>query len=611
MPSKKAILAELTVSELRRSLDDCQLSVADRRAKAQLAAALARSRRAPVGRILQYLPRKRLQQLCRALDLDDSGRSKADLIARLTQKPGPARMRREAAGKALPAPPIERRAIPSPKTLSVAELEKHLWSAADILRGSIDSSDYKTYIFGLLFLKRLSDRFEEEAERLIVLGEPETVAWTDPDYHEFFVPDRARWSAIEKTATNIGECLNKACMALEEQNAGLEGVLDGIDYNDEHRLGDGRQRDSVLARLVQHFSQISLRNDRMGEPDMLGRAYEYLIEQFADDAGKKGGEFYTPRMVVRLIVELLAPQERMRICDPTVGSGGMLIECAHYVERDGGYPRNLTLHGQEKNRSTWAICKMNMLLHGLPDTQIEKGDTIRAPKLLEDGELQLYHLVIANPPFSLDKWGRGSAENDRFGRFRFGLPPKTKGDLAFIQHMVAVLNAEGRLGVVMPHGVLFRGGAEGKIRQGLLQEDLFEAVIGLAPNLFYGTSIPASILLLNRDKPPRRRRKVLFIDASGAFEEGGNQNRLRNQDIRRIAKTFRAYKDAEKFARVVPLDEIEQNDWNLNISRYVDTSEEEERINVAEAVRKLRTLERERTEAETTMNRYLAELGYG
>ena len=328
--------------------------------------------------------------------------------------------------QATPAAPVGCRDIPSPKALSVAELEKHLWSAADALRGAIDSSDYKTYIFGLLFLKRLSDRFEEEAEKLITNGEPESVAWADQDCHQFFVPDRARWATIQKTATNIGECLNKACMALEEQNAGLEGVLAGIDYNDEHRLGDGRQRDNVLARLVQHFSQISLRNDRMAEPDLLGRAHEYLIEQFADDAGKKGGELYTPRMVVKLIVELLAPKEKMRICDPTVGSGGMLIECAHYIEREGGNPRNLTLHGQEKNLSTWAICKMNTLLHGLPDTQIEKGDTIRAPRLLEDGELQLYHRVIANPPFSLDEWGRDEAESDRFGRFRFGLHRKPR-----------------------------------------------------------------------------------------------------------------------------------------------------------------------------------------
>ena len=439
---------------------------------------------------------------------------------------------------------------------------------------------------------------------------PEKVAWTDPDEHQFFVPDRARWSTIQKQATNIGETLNKACAALEEQNSGLEGVLAGIDYNDERKLGDAKNRDTVLARLVQHFSQISLRNDRMAEPDLLGRAYEYLIEQFADDAGKKGGEFYTPRMVVKLIVELLAPSERMRVCDPTAGSGGMLIECAHYVERKGGDPRNLTLHGQEKNLGTWAICKMNMLLHGLPDVTIEKGDTIRDPKLVDEGELLLYDRVIANPPFSLDEWGRDVAESDGYGRFRFGLPPKTKGDFAFVQHMVAVLNNTGRLGVVMPHGVLFRGAAEGKIRQGLLREDLFEAVIGLAPNLFYGTGIPACILVLNRDKPTARRGKVLFIDASGEFEEGSNQNRLRDQDIDRMVKTFRAYADMDKYARVVPVAEIERNGWNLNISRYVDTSEEQEQIDVGEAVRRLRRLDQERATAEAELNRYLTELGY-
>ena len=225
---------------------------------------------------------------------------------------------------------------PPTRTLSVAQLEQYLWSAADILRGSIDSSDYKTYICGLLFLKRLSDRFEEEAEKLVTEGVPKTVAWTDPDEHQFFVPNRARWSTIQKTATNIGEALNKACAKLEEENSALEGVLAGIDYNDERKLGDAKNRDTVLARLVQHFSEISLRNDRMAEPDLLGRAYEYLIEKFADDAGKKGGEFYTPRMVVKLIVELLAPTERMRICDPTAGSGGMLIECAHHIERKQG-----------------------------------------------------------------------------------------------------------------------------------------------------------------------------------------------------------------------------------------------------------------------------------
>ena len=421
----------------------------------------------------------------------------------------------------------------------------------------------------------------------------------------------ARWGAIQRRATNIGETLNKACAALEEQNPALEGVLAGIDYNDERKLGDARNRDTVLARLVQHFSQVSLRNDRMAEPDLLGRAYEYLIEQFADDAGKKGGEFYTPRMVVKLIVELLAPSEGMRICDPTVGSGGMLIECAQYIERLAGNPRNLTLHGQEKNLGTWAICKMNMLLHGLPDARIEKGDTIRDPKLVDEGELLLYDRVIANPPFSLDEWGREVAENDGYGRFRFGVPPKTKGDLAFVQHMVAILNESGRLGVVMPHGVLFRGSSEAKIRQALLQEDLFEAVIGLAPNLFYGTSIPASILVLNRHKLTARKATVLFIDASGEFEEGNNQNFLRDQHIEYISRTFNAFADLEKRARVVSLAEIAKNNWNLNISRYVDTSDEQERIDVLEAVRELRELERERAGAEETMSRYLAELGYG
>ena len=608
MPTKRAVLAELIAEELRASVDYYELRVADRRVKAQLVDALAGSRSARLDEILGDLYRDRLKELCRAFGLDDSGRKKVDLIARLVAPIGATRS--DVAEPSTPSRSAGDAASPSGEVLSVAQLEQYLWSAADILRGSIDSSDYKTYIFGLLFLKRLSDRFEEEAEKLIAEGVSETVAWADPDEHQFFVPDRARWGRIQRTAANIGEALNKACAALEEQNSALEGVLAGIDYNDERKLGDARNRDTVLARLVQHFSEVSLRNDRMAEPDLLGRAYEYLIEQFADDAGKKGGEFYTPRMVVKLIVELLAPTERMRICDPTAGSGGMLIECAHHIERQGRNPRNLTLHGQEKNLGTWAICKMNMLLHGLPDARIEKGDTIRDPKLVDEGELLLYDRVIANPPFSLDEWGRDVAENDGHGRFRFGVPPKTKGDLAFVQHMVAVLNASGRLGVVMPHGVLFRGSAEGKIRQGLLQEDLFEAVIGLAPNLFYGTGIPASILVLNRDKLPQRKGKVLFIDASGEFEEGSNQNHLRDQDIEHIAGTFRVYAAVEKYARVVPLAEIQQNDWNLNISRYVDTSEEEERIDVAEAVRKLRELEQERAMAEATMNRYLAELGY-
>ena len=592
--------------ELRRNLHAYGLGLKDPLDKARLVEAVAKSGKG-IEEVLADVSRDRLKELCRAFDLDDSGRKKADLVARLVE---PARA---AKGDQSPARQADSaRALggsdASPDLLTVAQLERHLWSAADILRGSIDSSDYKSFIFGLLFLKRLSDRFEEEAEKLIADGLPVRVAWSDRDEHQFFVPEPARWITIQKKATNIGETLNIACTQLEEQNSALEGVLAGIDYNDERKLGDAKHRDTVLARLVQHFSQVSLRNDRMAEPDLLGRAYEYLIEQFADDAGKKGGEFYTPRMVVKLIVELLAPTERMRICDPTVGSGGMLIECAHYIERNGGSGGNLTLHGQEKNLGTWAICRMNMLLHGLPDTRIEKGDTIRDPRLVEEGELLLYDRVIANPPFSLDEWGREVAQNDGYGRFRFGVPPRTKGDLAFVQHMVAVLNPTGRLGVVMPHGVLFRGSAEEQIRKGLLKEDLFEAVIGLPPNLFYGTGIPASIIVLNRAKPAVRQGKVLFIDASGEFEEGSNQNRLRNRDLKRIAGTFQAYRNVDRYARAVPMAEIEHNEWNLNISRYVDTSVLEERVDIVDAIETMKKLEGERHAAETIMDSYLVEL---
>ena len=507
-------------------------------------------------------------------------------------------------GTAKPAETVE---ITPGAKLTVEQLEGYLWSAADILRGSIDSSDYKSFIFGLLFVKRLSDRFDEECALLVADGaDPE-----DKDEHQFFVPPRARWASIQKKSTDVGNALNTACSALEKDNPSLEGVLAGIDYNDERKLGDARNRDAVLGRLVQHFSKITLSNASLSEPDMLGRAYEYLIEKFADDAGKKGGEFYTPKKVVELIVELLAPTEKMRICDPTCGSGGMLIECAQYLRRRGKNAKNLVLSGQEKNLGTWSICKMNMLLHGIPDHRIEKGDTIRDPKLRDDEGLSLFSRVIANPPFSLDEWGREVAEVDPYGRFKYGIPPKTKGDLAFVQHMIATTARDGMVGVVMPHGVLFRGAAEGEIRKGILQDDLFEAVIGLPPNLFYGTGIPAAILVLNKAKAPARKRKVLFIEASREFGTKTIQNYLRGDDVVKIAATFHAFKDVEKYARVVSLDEIEKNEFNLNISRYVESGEKAETIDVAAAVARLRTLEARRATAEATMNSFLKELGYG
>lgn len=503
-------------------------------------------------------------------------------------------------------------------TLTTERLNSYLWGAADILRGSIDSSDYKNYIFGMLFVKRLSDVFEEEADKVFAretaAGATEAaardIAWTDPDEHQFFVPLSARWPEIRKTSSNIGDYLNKACTALEEANTTLEGVLAGIDFNDERRLGDTRNRDAVLSRLVQHFSQIQLRNEDLAEPDMLGRAYEYLIEKFADDAGKKGGEFYTPKKVVELIVRLLKPTEGMRICDPTCGSGGMLIECADSVRAQGGDQRNISLFGQERNLGTWSICKMNMLLHGFPDAHIAKGDTIRDPQLIRDGELMLFDRVIANPPFSLKDWGREIAESDGFGRFRFGTPPRTKGDYAFVQHMVATTNGKGMIGVVMPHGVLFRGASEGRIRQAMLEEDLFEAVIGLPANLFYGTGIPACVLILNRAKPEERKGKILFVHAANEYQDGKNQNYLRDEDIEKITGTFEEYRDRERYARIVMLDEIKENDWNLNISRYVDTTEPEEEIDVQEALDKLAQLEKERDAAEARMKGHLKELGF-
>jgi type I restriction enzyme M protein len=621
MGRKREVLGEFRRAELVEAVDRLGLEVADRRVVGQMVDVLAGARRASLPEVLAALSRDRLKEICRALGLDDSGREKAVIVARLageipaaagaraaTSPPAAGRRqaRRSESGKT--AEPEELVPRGHGEILTIDRLERALWAAADILRGSIDSSDYKNYIFGLLFLKRLSDRFEEEREALAAASDD---AEDRDNYRDFFVPHAAQWPEIRKHATGIGEALDTASSALEDENAELKDVLVGINFNDERRLGDARNRNSVLSRLVSHFSGINLRNDHLAEPDILGRAYEYLIEKFADDAGKKGGEFYTPKEVVRLIVELLAPEEGMRICDPTCGSGGMLIECAHYLERHGKSPRNLSLFGQEKNLGTWGICKMNMLLHGIRDFHIEKGDTIRDPKLCErDGTLMVFDRVVANPPFSLDDWGREVAEKDPYGRFRFGVPPKSKGDLAFVQHMVATLGREGRLGVVMPHGVLFRGSSEGEIRKGLLREDLVEAVIGLPPNLFYGTGIPATILVMSRAKRAESKGKVLFIEASREYREGSSQNYLREEDVQKIAASFRAYQDIERYARLVELEEIERSDWNLNIGRFVETAMPQERIDIGSAIAALRGVEASRACAEDKMNSFLRGLGF-
>ena len=506
-------------------------------------------------------------------------------------------------------------------SLTRQELESKLWQAADILRGQIDAADYKNYIFSILFLKRLSDRFDEEVENAIASGVAREVALTDRDEHEFFVPESARWPALVGASMNLGEAINIASHAIEDANTPrLDGVLASTNWNDESKLGSPANRERIIRSLLNHFAGLDLRDANLlegsaGEGNVLGDAYEYLINQFADDAGKKGGEFYTPRSVVRLIVELLQPREGMRICDPTAGSGGMLIYTAQYVREQGGDVRNLALHGQERNLGTLAIGKLNLLLHGLRSARLEAGDVIAEPGLVDpSGRLLSYDRVIANPPFSLKSWGHDFAPNDSHHRFdRYGaVPPRTRGDLAFLLHMLAVTNAQGMVGVVMPHGVLFRGGAEGKIRRGVVEADLFEAVIGLAPNLFFGASIPVAICVLNKSKPAERRGKVLFVDAAqpGCFRQGKAQNFMDAEHIARIVEAYRAFEDVDRFAHVADLEEMASNDFNLNISRYVDTTEPVEVMSVEEALSQLREAERRRDEAVAKMDGLLAEMGY-
>ncbi len=513
------------------------------------------------------------------------------------------RRRRQGAGDDHHAP-RQRRPIGEGEPLTLQQLESHLWESANILRGKIDSSDFKHYIFGLLFFKRLCDVWQEEFdERLARYGDRERAA--DPTEHRFHLPAHASWEAIRRHKRHIGRHLTAAFRAIEQTNLGLMGVFQDVDFDNRERFPD-----ATLELLLRHFEEHRLRNADV-EPDMLGNAYEYLIAQFADDAGKKGGEFYTPRQVARLIVECLRPRAGMSVYDPACGSGGMLLEAVRYLGRHHADGKTLQLHGQEMNLNTWAICQMNLFLHGIDEAQVVRGDTLRHPKHVRRSRLQTFDRVLANPPFSLKNWGfeewRGG---DAYGRDRYGCPPRAYGDLAFVQHMLASLAPAGMLGVVVPLGILFRGGGEEPIRRGLVEDDLIEAVISLASNLFYGTGISACVLIINRRKRKDRRGKVLFVHGAEELAEGKNQNRLSDANVERLADAFHAFRDEPRFARLVDVEEIRANDYNLNISRYVSTFVEPEPIDMPAAIAKHQELRALRDRAETKMMARLEALGY-
>ncbi|RQL57121.1 type I restriction-modification system subunit M [Acinetobacter baumannii] len=497
-------------------------------------------------------------------------------------------------------------------------VNKALWSACDVFRGTVSADTYKDYILTMLFLKYISDVWQDHYDNYKneYGDEPELIEEMMKN-ERFVLPRESNFYTLleHRFEPGNGERIDMALHAIEEANGTKlkdvgKSVFQDISFNTD-KLGEEKQKNTILKDLLEVFAvpELNLKPSRVGSLDVIGNGYEFLIKNFAASGGQKAGEFYTPPEVSDLIAELLDPQKGDSICDPACGSGSLLMKCGRKVVANHD-SKEYALYGQEAIGSTWSLAKMNMFLHGEDNHKIEWGDTIRNPKLLDkNGDLMLFDIVTANPPFSLDKWGYEQAENDKFDRFRRGLPPKTKGDYAFISHMIETLKpVTGRMGVVVPHGVLFRGSSEGKIREKLINENLLDAVIGLPEKLFYGTGIPAAILIFKKQKSDD---SVLFIDASREFKSGKNQNNLTEENIAKIIATYRARASVDKYAYLATLQEVKDNDYNLNIPRYVDTFEEETEIDLVAVRAEREQLKTQLAELEVQMAKYLEELGYG
>lgn len=503
------------------------------------------------------------------------------------------------------------------------QIQQALWKACDSFRGKIDSSRYKDYILSMLFVKYLSDVSKEKYEQYSRQYDGDEQRIQRAMSRERFAIDKESsfdYLYSSRNDPEIGQKINIALSLIEEHNSGkLRNVFRAIDFNSQVDFGEAREKNATLKNLLEDFNALDLRPSRLGSADIIGDAYEYMIANFASDAGKKGGEFFTPSRVSELIASLAEPRENDRIYDPTCGSGGLLLKACKKVPSG-----KVAVYGQELNAQTWALCTMNMFLHGVDDARIRQGDTLSNPQHTENDKLMKFQVVVANPPFSLDKWDSGflaqatpdakgktkmTAALDPYKRFELGVPPASKGDYAFVLHMIASLDEEkGRMAIVLPHGVLFRGASEGIIRRQLIELNLLDAVIGLPANLFYGTGIPACILVFKKN---RSCKDVLFIDASGEgnYEKGKNQNILRNEDIARILEAYKKRTDIEKYSHVATFEEIKENDFNLNIPRYVDTFEEEAPVDIEEVQKNIADIESELAQVQSQMKKYLEELG--